>query len=187
MVSQSLIDQVQADLAKLLGVPRDAVQLCAWSSTVWNDTSLGCPQPDQAYLQVLTPGYRIFLQCGDMTYEYHTDSDEHFVFCGELTPFDDRPPASAFIGLEVETARQYVQALGYSFHIVSEDGELRPITLESYWAGFDVEVMHGIVTNASWKEPYFFCATPWMIDIDLDFGFEALNPTDASVLDIETE
>jgi hypothetical protein len=39
----------------------------------WPDSSLGNPQPDGVYLQVVTPGFRILLRAGAETYEYHSD------------------------------------------------------------------------------------------------------------------
>jgi hypothetical protein len=37
----------------------------------WPDSSLGCPQSDFGYMQVLTPGILVVLQHGGSSYHYH--------------------------------------------------------------------------------------------------------------------
>ena len=46
----------------------------------WPDSSLGCPQPDMMYAQVITPGYRVVLALDDQEYVYHTNT-RRAVFC----------------------------------------------------------------------------------------------------------
>lgn len=60
-----------AHLAQLLGVSPDAITVVSVEEVTWPDTSLGCPQPGMMYTQVLTPGYRLVLEAGGKTYEYH--------------------------------------------------------------------------------------------------------------------
>ena len=55
----------------------------------WPDSGLGCPQPGQLYLQMITPGWLIEVQGGGKIFEYHTDSDDRFVLCAERRR--DRP------------------------------------------------------------------------------------------------
>jgi hypothetical protein len=38
-------------------------------------TNLGCPQPEVAYLQVVTPGWRTVVQAGNRSFEYHADAE----------------------------------------------------------------------------------------------------------------
>ncbi|MEO6197803.1 MAG: hypothetical protein ABIP58_06805, partial [Dehalococcoidia bacterium] len=44
----------------------------------WPDTSLGNPQGEMFYAQVITPGYKIILEAGGSQYEYHTDLAGNF-------------------------------------------------------------------------------------------------------------
>ena len=44
----------------------------------WPDTSLGNPQGEMFYAQVITPGYKIILEAGGAQYEYHTDLAGNF-------------------------------------------------------------------------------------------------------------
>ena len=79
--SQPLVDMAKQALAKDLGIASDDIRLVAIEAVEWNDSSLGCPQPDQAYLQVITPGYRIVLETQGQRYEYHTDQRGTVVRC----------------------------------------------------------------------------------------------------------
>jgi len=48
----------------------------AWvEAYVWQDTSLGCPEPGQTYAPVAVDGYRIVLEVRDTQVIFHTDFD----------------------------------------------------------------------------------------------------------------
>lgn len=47
----------------------------------WSDSSLGCPKPGMMYAQVITPGYRIILAAGGITYEYHSGRGGNAIPC----------------------------------------------------------------------------------------------------------
>ena len=64
-----------ADLAQRLGVAAEQITVETMERVTWPDTSLGNPQPGMMYPQVLTQGYRVFLQHNGVSYEYHTDMD----------------------------------------------------------------------------------------------------------------
>jgi hypothetical protein len=68
-------------LATDLGVPRDQIAVDQVEARDWPDSSLGCPQPGRAYLQVITPGYRVILMAGGKAYEYHTNERAMVVRC----------------------------------------------------------------------------------------------------------
>ena len=76
-----LMTAMTTDLAQRLGVSASAVQVFAIEPTVWNDSSLGCPQPGQAYLPAQTPGLRVLLKHADKTYQYHATEGGRFVLC----------------------------------------------------------------------------------------------------------
>jgi hypothetical protein len=75
-----------ADLAARLDVDLSMIVLAAMDEVTWADTSLGCPEPDRAYLQVLTPGLRIVLVVGDSTYEYHSGFGGRLILCTNPRP-----------------------------------------------------------------------------------------------------
>lgn len=76
-----MVELAKQDLAKLLGIDPSAVTLVSASPVEWNDSSLGCPKPDVAYMQVITPGFLIRISAQGSTYEYHTDSRSQVVKC----------------------------------------------------------------------------------------------------------
>ncbi|MBE3065987.1 MAG: hypothetical protein IMZ73_00960 [Chloroflexi bacterium] len=92
-VLDSLIARAVADLAARLGVDAGQVQVFKTESVTWGDTSLGVPEPDNMYAQVLTPGYRLWFGYGGKEYIYHTDYRRVVFASGTLgSPF---PPLLA--------------------------------------------------------------------------------------------
>lgn len=76
---QSLVDLARVNLAQRLGVEPEAVTVQSVEEAAFPDASLGVPEPDKLYAQVLTPGYSIKLIVAGQTYEYRA-SDERLVF-----------------------------------------------------------------------------------------------------------
>ena len=72
-----------ADAARQTGLAPAAIQLVRAERREWRDSSLGCPQPGMAYLQVVTPGWLVELRAGRRTLEYHTDARGRAVLCAE--------------------------------------------------------------------------------------------------------
>lgn len=68
-------------LADDLHIAPDQIQVLAVEQKDWPDSSLGCPEPGKAYLQVITPGYRAILQADGQRYEYHTNQRDLAVRC----------------------------------------------------------------------------------------------------------
>jgi len=81
------VDAAQADLAKLavhtlaqdLGVAEDRIAVDTIRAVDWRDSSLGCPQPGRAYLQVITPGHRITLRVDGQFHFVHEANGRAFV------------------------------------------------------------------------------------------------------------
>lgn len=91
------IDPVAAELAALaqrqvageLDLPARRVQIVDVRLFAWDDTSLGCPLPDQSYEPVESRGYRIVVSAGGEEYLFHTDFDR-LIACD---PANERLPA----------------------------------------------------------------------------------------------
>lgn len=79
--SADLLSAMARDLAQRLGVKSSELQVLAVESVVWDDGSLGCPQPGQSYVMAQTPGVRVLFQNGGKTYQYHASDRGHFVYC----------------------------------------------------------------------------------------------------------
>ncbi len=69
-----VVELAKKDLAAKLNIPDAGVQVLRVIPTEWPDTSLGYPEPEKVYAQVITPGYVILLQAeGSTIYGYHSD------------------------------------------------------------------------------------------------------------------
>jgi hypothetical protein len=91
-VPGDLLEEVRADAAKRSGRSVSELKVVSAEAVTWSDASLGCPQPEMLYAQVLTPGYRIVLQAGETRFDYHAGSTGKFVLC---PPDRARPPSGA--------------------------------------------------------------------------------------------
>lgn len=58
-------------LAAELDVPEREILVDTVRAVEWRDSSIGCPQPGQAYLQVITPGHKVTLRHDGKIYFVH--------------------------------------------------------------------------------------------------------------------
>jgi len=70
-----------ADLAARIGVVKSAIQVLHAIAVIWNDSSLGCPQPGQSYTQVLVHGFWVVLEHDGERYSYHAGNKGIFRLC----------------------------------------------------------------------------------------------------------
>ncbi len=77
---ERLVTAAKEDLAGRIGVGVDDLEVLHFETVTWSDSSLGCPQPGMAYLQVLVDGFRLVLFHADTAYSYH-GTDSGFVLC----------------------------------------------------------------------------------------------------------
>ena len=82
-VPLDLLDAIIADLAESLDISDEEITVVQARDIVWNDGSLGCPQPGMMYIQVLTPGFQVVLHTDGQFYDYHTDQEKRFILCSE--------------------------------------------------------------------------------------------------------
>jgi outer membrane lipoprotein-sorting protein len=71
--AQKVVDMAKNDLAEILSISITDIKLSKIEEMTWPTSSLGYPNPDEQYLQVETPGYKIFLSYNNELYEYHSD------------------------------------------------------------------------------------------------------------------
>ena len=76
-----LLNSMAKDLAGRLGVKLSALQVLSARSVVWDDSSLGCPQPGHSYLPAQTPGLRVVFAHDGKPYQYHAAESGNFVYC----------------------------------------------------------------------------------------------------------
>ena len=70
----------KTDLADKLSIPISEIKTVQTEKTEFNDTSLGCPEKNKFYAQVITPGFNITLSAREKAYDYHAGS-EKVVIC----------------------------------------------------------------------------------------------------------
>ncbi len=78
---EKMLQLTIADLTERLELDPQLVTVMDVESVIWSDSSLGCPQAEMEYTQVVTPGYRITLAVEDREYPYHTDEDGEITLC----------------------------------------------------------------------------------------------------------
>lgn len=79
--SQDVLSRMARDLQQRLGTPTSTFQIVSVQSVVWDDSSLGCPQPERAYLPAQTPGVRVVFSYQGKSYQYHGSERGYFVYC----------------------------------------------------------------------------------------------------------
>lgn len=79
-----LIERAKAEVAGLSRSSAESVQVVSVEAVDWSDSSLGCPKAGMMYAQVITPGYKIVLESGGRTYEFHStlNPEGPLVRCG---------------------------------------------------------------------------------------------------------
>jgi hypothetical protein len=76
-----LVAGAKEDLAKRLGITSEVIDLVAYELVTWPDGSLGCPQPDMAYTQVMVDGLLMRFQAQGRIYEYHSGGNRAPFLC----------------------------------------------------------------------------------------------------------
>jgi len=83
-------------LSAALAVRESEIRLDEAVAVEWPDASLGCPDPDMAYAQVIMPGYRVTLRAGQKRHVVHVAGDR-VVVCpanaGEASPKQPEAPS----------------------------------------------------------------------------------------------
>jgi hypothetical protein len=83
------VNTAQQRLAGHLGVANNTLMLQSANRQEWPDSSLGCPQAGQAYLQVITPGFLLVFSntAQSKTYEVHTrERGDQMTLCENNQP-----------------------------------------------------------------------------------------------------
>ena len=93
-------------LAAELQVPEDRIQVDTIRAVEWRDSSIGCPQPGRAYLQVITPGHKVTLRAEGRVHVVHEAKGRAFV-CEKTKPYAGiNPKGELVFGSEMLEARR---------------------------------------------------------------------------------
>ena len=91
------INAAYADLSARLGTQVSSQNAnWRWEQASFNDTSLGCPAPDQSYAQVQTVAYIFTIVYAGTTYDYRVSVDQSIVvLCGQSQADGELPVPGA--------------------------------------------------------------------------------------------
>jgi len=68
---KALAELAKRTLADSLGISVTEITVDSIRAVEWRDGSIGCPEPEMAYAQVITPGHKILLVVDGRTYAVH--------------------------------------------------------------------------------------------------------------------
>lgn len=80
-VPDEVIQAAIADAALQTGADPAAITVVSAQPKVWNDGSLGCPEPGVMYTQALVPGYQVVLEAGGKQLDYHASGNGALKLC----------------------------------------------------------------------------------------------------------
>jgi hypothetical protein len=82
-VPQRILDPILKEAATLAKVAHEKLVILRAQPVVWNDGSLGCPEPGMMYTQALINGYWVVINAGGKTYDFRVDAGGRFHVCPE--------------------------------------------------------------------------------------------------------
>lgn len=80
-VPAALLEPVVADAAERAGVGVAETSVITAQEMLWNDGSLGCPEPGQVYTQAQVAGYWVVVEAGGAAYDYRLTAAGSFRLC----------------------------------------------------------------------------------------------------------
>ena len=92
-VPKGILDPILKEAAALAKVAREQLVIVRAQPVVWNDGSLGCPEPGKMYTQALVNGYWVVIDVAGKTYDFRVGSGGSFQLC----PAGQRHPPSQAI------------------------------------------------------------------------------------------
>ena len=82
-VPEAILNSILKEAAKLASVPPQELVIVRAEAVVWNDGSLGCPEPGMQYTQSLINGYWVMIKAAGQTYDFRVDRGGSFRLCPE--------------------------------------------------------------------------------------------------------
>jgi len=89
-VPQGIVDSILSETARLAKVRREQLVIVRAESVIWNDGSLGCPEPVMMYTQALVNGYWVVIEAAGKKYDFRVGSGGTFRLC---PPGQGKPPS----------------------------------------------------------------------------------------------
>ena len=80
-VPQAILGPILNEASKLSNVPVRQLVIVRAEPVVWNDGSLGCPEPGMEYTQTLVNGYWVVIEAAGQTYDFRVGPSGSFRLC----------------------------------------------------------------------------------------------------------
>jgi hypothetical protein len=80
-VPQGILNPILNEAGALAKVPREQLVIVRAEAVVWNDGSLGCPEPGMEYAQALVNGYWVVINAAGQTYDFRVGPGGSFRLC----------------------------------------------------------------------------------------------------------
>ena len=80
-VPAEIMADILADAAARSGEDPDAIEVIQAAMVVWNDGSLGCPEPGMSYTMALVDGYHVILDAAGEELDYRVTAQGCFRLC----------------------------------------------------------------------------------------------------------
>jgi hypothetical protein len=78
---EAILGPILDEAAKLANVPPQQLVIVRAEAVVWNDGSLGCPEPGMEYAQALINGFWVVISGAGQTYDFRVGRDGNFRLC----------------------------------------------------------------------------------------------------------
>ena len=91
-VPQGILESVLKEAAALANVTREQLVILRAEPVIWNDGSLGCPEPGMMYTQALVNGYWVMIDAAGEKYDFRIGGGGNFRLC---PPGQGHPPSQA--------------------------------------------------------------------------------------------
>jgi hypothetical protein len=180
--AQPLVDLASVQLAGQLGVESGLIRVERVEPVDFPDASLGAPQPDMMYAQVITPGYVIELSHQGQSFVFHGDGQQVVP-----VPAEDagRPPEGSITIESVQVDGEQVMARGRS---TLPDGTCLGSEL---WAGGELAAwwpadVCAQVDRGAWQlvVPLGVGQAPAALDPDVQYMLRAFLPGGPNIVSV---
>ena len=84
-VPDEILEKIIKEFMTKAVADRADIEVLHAESLTWNDGSLGCGKPGQAYTQALVPGYRVILGHAGQQFDYRATERGLFILCEQPT------------------------------------------------------------------------------------------------------
>lgn len=94
-VPHDILEAIMDDVQTRFDLAPGELAVARAEAVIWNDGSLGCPQPGQFYTQALVQGYWVVLNHDSQEFDYRATEGGFFLLCEQRLPLEIGTPGAA--------------------------------------------------------------------------------------------